>query len=120
MAAPKPPGWPSVVPRIFADDAAGLVAFVRKVFGAQGELIGEAHAEMRIGDAVVMVSGTEFRAAMPACLYVYVDSADAVHERALDAGATCVEEPRDLPYGDRRAMFEDDWGNVWQVAEYRR
>ena len=121
MDVRRPPGWPTVVPRIFCDDPGGLIAFLRDVFGATGDGEGsQAPAEMWIGDAVLLISGTEARSPMAACLYVYVDSADATYERATQLGALPIEAPRDLPYGDRRAMFEDCWGNTWQVAEYRR
>jgi uncharacterized glyoxalase superfamily protein PhnB len=63
-----------------------------------------------------MISGTEARAATPAFLYVYVDDADATYRRAVAAGARSLEEPVDMPYGDRRAMVEDGWGNTWQIA----
>jgi len=39
-----------------------------------------------------------------------------VYERALSAGAGSLEEPLDTPYGDRRAMVRDPFGNVWQIA----
>ncbi len=52
----------------------------------------------------------------PAFLYVYVDDADAAYRRALAAGAVALEEPFDTPYGDRRAMVRDPFGNVWQIA----
>jgi uncharacterized glyoxalase superfamily protein PhnB len=53
---------------------------------------------------------------MPAFLYVYVPDTDTTYQRALAAGALSLEEPRDLPYGDRRGMVKDRWGNVWQIA----
>ena len=65
-----------------------------------------------------MVSGTTERAPMAACLYVYVEDTDATYRRALAAGATSLETPRDLPYGDRRATVRDAWGNVWQIATH--
>jgi len=71
---------------------------------------------MRIGDSIVMVSGAGARETMPAFLYVYVDDADGTYQRALQAGATSLEEPRDVPYGDRRGMVRDQWGNTWQIA----
>jgi uncharacterized glyoxalase superfamily protein PhnB len=33
-------------------------------------------------------------------------------------GARSLEEPSDLPYGDRRGMVADRWGNVWQIATH--
>jgi uncharacterized glyoxalase superfamily protein PhnB len=41
------------------------------------------------------------------------------YRRALDAGAQSLEEPRDVPYGERRAMVKDPYGNIWQIATYR-
>ena len=42
--------------------------------------------------------------------------ADATHQRAVVAGARTLEAPFETPYGDRRYMVEDDWGNTWQIA----
>ena len=63
-----------------------------------------------------LISGEGPRDVMPAFLYVYVENADSTYQRALAAGAQSLEEPRDLPYGDRRGMVKDRWGNVWQIA----
>lgn len=71
---------------------------------------------MRIGDSLIMVSEESERAAFPAFLYVYVDDAEAAYARALGAGATSLEGLSDTPYGDRRAMVRDPWGNVFQIA----
>ncbi len=59
---------------------------------------------------------THERDARPAFLYVYVDDVDQTHLRALAAGAQTIEEPKDTPYGDRRAMVRDRDGNVFQIA----
>jgi PhnB protein len=67
-----------------------------------------------------MVSGAGPRDPMPAFLYLYVDDVDATYRRAMEAGAVSLEEPRDLPYGDRRGMVEDPGGNVWQIATPKR
>ena len=114
-----PDGWHSVTPRLVVDDAAGLVEFLRRAFGASGELRADRPAVLQIGDSVIMVSRTGPRAAMPAFLYLYVDDADVTYARALDAGAQSLEAPNDMPYGDRRAMVEDRWGNVWQIATFK-
>ena len=63
-----------------------------------------------------MVSPAGERDLFPAFLYVYVDDADAAYRRALDAGAHSLEEPVETPYGDRRAMVRDPFGNVFQIA----
>jgi uncharacterized glyoxalase superfamily protein PhnB len=65
-----------------------------------------------------MISDTSFREAMGAFLYVYVENTDETYRLALRAGARSLEEPADMPYGDRRCMFEDRWGNTWQVATH--
>ena len=67
---------------------------------------------------MLMVSGAEEREQTPAFLYVYVEDADSAYRRALEGGATSIEEPSDLPYGDRRAMVRYRWGNTWQIATH--
>jgi uncharacterized glyoxalase superfamily protein PhnB len=119
MTAPAPPGYHTITPRLFVADPGTFLAFLREVFGATWEAVDGGPAEVQIGDSLLIVSGTEYRESMPACLYVYVDDADATYSRAMVAGATSLEEPRDTPYGDRRAMVRDAWGNVWQVARRR-
>lgn len=109
-------GFPTVTPRITVEDPAGLVAFIKEVFGAEGELPNGRPAELVIGDSMVMVSGTIEREAMTAFLYVYVEDVDATHQRALAAGAAEIEAPAQMPYGDRRGMIRDRWGNTWQIA----
>ena len=116
MPARTPDGYHTITPRIFANDAPGLIAFLRHTFGATGELEGDRPAEVRIGDSLIIISGTEVRAAMPACLYAYVEDTDATYRRAIEAGADSLEDPRDTPYGDRRAMIKDAWDNIWQIA----
>lgn len=113
-----PEGWPALIPRIFVRDPEPLVAFVQHVFGATGSFQRERPTELRFGDSMLMVSGAIEREPMPAFLYVYVEDADATYRRALDAGATSLEAPQDLPYGDRRAMVRDAWNNVWQIATH--
>jgi PhnB protein len=98
------------------DDVAGLVTFIHQTFGATGAVEADRPSVVWIGDSPLMVSATGVRDAMPAFLYVYVADCDDVYARAVAAGATTVEEPVDTPYGDRRAMVEDRWLNVWQIA----
>jgi uncharacterized glyoxalase superfamily protein PhnB len=97
-------------------DVAAAAGFLREVFGATGEAREGVPAEIRIGDSLVMVSPAGARELFPAFLYVYVEDADATYRRAMAAGAACLEEPRDTPYGDRRAMVRDPSGNVFQIA----
>ena len=114
-----PIGFHSVTPRMVVSDVAAEVEFLRSVFDATGEVHTDRPAEIRIGDSLVMVTPAGERALFPAFLYVYVDDADAAYRRALDAGALSIEEPLDTPYGDRRAMVRDPFGNVFQVAHRR-
>ena len=122
----QPDGYHAVTPYLVVDGAARLIDFLAAVFNAEeverfaapGNRIG--HAEMRIGDSLVMLGDArgehEPRQAM---LYVYVADADACYRRAIAAGATSLKAPADMPYGDRRAMVEDAWGNTWQIATTR-
>ena len=111
-----PEGWDTVTPRIVVHDAKGLVEFLKDVFGASGEYLGSRPSEMWIGDSVIMISDSGLRHPAPGFLYVYVNDTDVTYQRALEAGASVLEEPFDTPYGDRRCMVEDKWGNNWQVA----
>ena len=116
MKVDRPQGYHSVTPRMVVSDAAGAVEFLRATFDAVGEVEVGRPAEVRIGDSLVMVTPADERELFPAFLYVYVEDADLVYRRALDAGAVSVEAPLDTPYGDRRAMVRDPFGNVFQIA----
>ena len=111
-----PKGWHSITPRIVVDDAEGLVEFLRQAFDATGDFLTERPSVIRIGDSNVMLSSTGTREAMPAFLYLYVENVDEAYQRAMAAGATSLEEPWDTPYGDRRGMVQDPFGNIWQIA----
>jgi PhnB protein len=112
----KPRDWTTITPRMVVSDARGLVNFLQNVFGATGNLQSDAPAIMQIGDSRIMISDTGSRDATRAFLYVYVEDTNETYRRALKAGASSLEEPIDLPYGDRRAMVQDPWGNTWQIA----
>src|SRR5262249_47733267 len=103
--------------RIVARDAPKLVAFLKSVFRATGEVHQDRPSEIEIGDSLIMISEADVRDVTTAFLYVYVDDVDATHARALKAGAEEIEEPADQPYGDRRSMAKDAWGNLWQIAK---
>jgi PhnB protein len=114
------PGYGTVSPRIVVEGMAGLVEFIRKVFGADGEPAPGLPAELRLGDSTIMVSEAGARACVSAFLYVYVGDVEGTYQRALELGARSLEAPADLPYGDRRCMIADAWGNTWQIARYLR
>jgi uncharacterized glyoxalase superfamily protein PhnB len=98
------------------ENVAAQVNFLRTVFGATGAVDPGRPAELLIGNSLVMVSPAVERDRFQAFLYVYVDDADAAYHRALDAGAVSLEEPLETPYGDRRAMVRDPFGNIFQIA----
>ncbi len=120
MAQSIPEGWHSITPRLVVHDPAGLVAFLKEAFGASGDYATEVPSVITIGDSIIMVSGAGPRAPRPAFLHLYVDDADATYRRALKAGAVSLEEPENMPYGDRRAMVKDPYGNDWQIATYKK
>jgi len=113
-----PHGWPTVIPRIVARDAQQLVEFIKHVFGATGDYRADRPAVLSIGDSMIMISDAGIRDATQAFLYLYVADTDETYRRAVEAGARSLEEPSNLPYGDRRGMVEDKWGNVWQIATH--
>ncbi|MGE5487964.1 MAG: VOC family protein [bacterium] len=115
---PIPEGYRSVTPHLTVKNAAGLIDFIRRVFGARetmrlagpdGSVV---HAEVKIGDSVVMIGEPfEPHGTMPGNLYVYVDDVDSTYQRALDEGAESMMAPADQFYGDRTAAVRDAWGN---------
>jgi uncharacterized glyoxalase superfamily protein PhnB len=74
------------------------------------------HAEMDVGDSVIMLSdATPQFGPMPATMVVYVDDCDRVYKQALAAGASSEREPADQFYGDRTAGVNDAFGNKWWI-----
>jgi len=96
------------------------VEFINRVFGADAQYADNMPTVVKIGDSNLMVSKAGIRDQATAFLYVYVPDVDETYKRAIDVGATSLEQPSDLPYGDRRAMVKDPWGNLWQIASHQR
>ena len=88
-----PDGYHSVTPYLIVKGAAQLIDFVKEAFGAQETFrmpsgAGIMHAEVRIGDSVVMMSDAMGEhGPMPTMLFLYVEDVDAVYKRSLQAGA---------------------------------
>jgi len=114
-----PPGWPPVIPRLSVEEPHKMVQFLKEVFGARGEYTENQPSELRIGDSLIMVGGTLERMPTMSFLYVYVEDVDQTYDKALSRGANSIEEPEEMPYGDRRAMIRDSRGNYWQIAAHR-
>jgi PhnB protein len=76
------------------------------------------HAELRVDDSVIMLSeATEKYPPVPSVMHVYVPDADATYRKAMAAGCTSIEPPRQQPGDpDRRATFIDFAGNMWSVG----
>jgi PhnB protein len=78
-----------------------------------------AHAEMRVGDSVLMlVDPPSPDAVTKSMLQVYVPDSDATYARAMAAGATSLREPQNGCYGDRISGVQDALGNQWCLATH--
>ncbi len=114
----EPQDWSTITPRLFVDDPQRLVDFLVDVFHAQGNCsTDEKPTILRIGDSNLMIGSTKWRPATSSLLMVEVDDVDATYARALTAGATSIEEPADMPWGQRRAMVADSLGTDWQITK---
>lgn len=125
-----PDGFHTVTPYLLVEDALGLIEFLEKAFDARviekhldeegddgGGLV---HASLQIGDSRIMMG--EARPpewpAMPTMLHLYVEDADTLYRRALEAGARSVREPEDQFYGDRSGGVLDPAGNQWWISTH--
>ena len=116
----------TVTPYVIVSDVHRQVDFIKQVFGAEGKIYGLGsqggyHSEYRIGDSLLMIGGggegSKWKGTpVPVSLHVYVQDVDGVYQQALQAGATSLMPPTDMPYGERGAALEDPGGNHWYVA----
>lgn len=133
MPKNPPENTPRVTPYLYYQDVAAALRFLADAFGFHEKLRmpgpdGKiAHAEMTLGDGLVMMGcpGAEYRnpkrlGQTTQSLYVYVDDVDAHCARAKKAGAKIVDEPADQFYGDRRYGAEDPEGHHWYFATHVR
>ena len=119
----KPDGYTSVAPYLLVAGAEATIHFLMHVFGAQelrryaGEGGRIMHAEVLIDDTVVMLAdGTDGWPPMPSYVHVYVADVDQTYRRALEAGATSVQEPAQKEDEDRRGGVKDAGGTTWWIA----
>ncbi len=121
---PIPDGYHAITPYLVVEGAAKVIEFASKAFGAQeifrfpgpNGTIG--HAEMKIGDSVIMIADAGRYPPRPANLVLYVPNVDEVYRKAIAAGATSEREPADQFYGDRSAGVIDTGGNHWWMATH--
>jgi uncharacterized glyoxalase superfamily protein PhnB len=132
MAAP----FRSVTPHIVVRDAPTAIDFYKRAFGAverfrmpspDGKHV--MHAEIMIGDTVVMMAeespGNPCKSPLslggtPVSLHLYVPNADAVFSQAVAAGATGTMPPQDMFWGDRFGQVTDPFGHKWSIATHMR
>jgi PhnB protein len=133
---PIPERLHTVTPRLVVRRGADAIAFYTKAFGAEelgerftgpdGELI---HAELRIGDSVVMISeeGEDGAPAkspeslggiVSAIMAVYSEDVDAAWRRAVDAGAEIIYPLEDQFYGERSGRLRDPFGQQWMLSQH--
>lgn len=117
-------GYSTITPYLTVKRAEELVEFVKHAFGGIEVFrttgsAGGLHAEVTIGESKLMIGGYESVEEIPTALHLYVRDADVVYQRALEAGATSLEEPVDQSYGDREAGVKDPTGNVWWIATHK-
>jgi PhnB protein len=125
MVKPVPDGYHTVTPYLVVEDAGVLIDFLSRAFGARTRYSHKgpdgkvAHAEMQIGDSIIMM-GTARGDSKPLtmALYLYVPNCDELYRQAIAAGATSIREPQDQFYGDRHGGIKDPSGNSWWVATH--
>jgi PhnB protein len=122
---PIPKGYHAVSPSLTQDDAGQTIEFCKKAFGAKvlmrmqgpgGKIM---HAEVLIGDSIVMLNDVMQEPAQPANLFLYVQDVDKTVARASKAGATVLMAPQDMFWGDRFGRIQDPSGNRWGIATHR-
>jgi len=131
---PIPQGYHSVTPYLSVNDAARALDFYKRAFGAQeimrmdapGGKIG--HAEIRIGDSVVMLAdempgsgctAPQSLGGTTAGLFIYVENVDAAFKQAVSAGAQVEMPLADMFWGDRYGKLKDPFGHSWSMATHK-
>lgn len=126
-----PEGYHSVTPYLVVADAARAIDFYKQVFGASelvrmgapGGKVG--HAELKIGDSMVMLSdemgenrSPQTLGGSPVSIFLYVDDVDSVFNQAIKAGAKSDASPADMFWGDRYGKLTDPFGHMWAIATH--
>ena len=130
---PIPEGYHSVSPALAVDGAAEAIEFYKRAFGAKERFVMPgpegtiAHAELEIGDSVVMLSDPFPHSTVrppkelggtSVGVFVYVEDVDAVFEQAVKEGATVTMALEDMFWGDRFGSVTDPYGHSWSLATH--
>ena len=130
---PVPEGYNTVTPYLAVPNATEAIDFYTRALGAKervrmagpGDSI--MHAELEIGDSLIMLSDPFPQASTKTpqelggtsvSIFVYVDDIDALYKQAVDAGATSLMEPDDMFWGDRFGSVQDPFGHSWTIATH--
>ena len=128
-----PEGYRTITPYLAVDDAAQAIEYYKKAFGARERVRMDApdgkiaHAELEIGDSLVMLSDPFPQASTrppkelggtSASVFMYVEDVDAVVQQAVDAGAKITMEVADQFWGDRFGSVTDPFGQLWSIATH--
>jgi uncharacterized glyoxalase superfamily protein PhnB len=121
---PVPKGYGSVQVSLNLSDAKGAMEFVKKAFGGKvrrvmpgpdGKVM---HAEVKLGDTLLLFTDAVQEAARPANLFMYVPSVDKTFAKAVKAGGKVIMPVADMFWGDRWGRVEDPFGNRWSIATH--
>ena len=121
---PIPKGYHTLTPSLTQLNAAQTIDFCKKAFGAKvrmsmnlptGAIM---HAEIEIGDSVLMLTDAVHNPAQPAGLFLYVENVDKTFAKAVKAGAEVVMPVQDMFWGDRFGTVRDPQGNTWGIATH--
>jgi PhnB protein len=131
MAKPIPEGYHALTPTLAVDNAKQAIEFYKRAFGAKerGRMPGPgdtvAHAELEIGDSVLMLSDPMPQSTLKppkelsgtsVGIFLYVEDVDEVVQQAIDAGARVTMPVEDQFWGDRFGKVADPFGHEWQIA----
>jgi PhnB protein len=129
---PIPEGFSTATPNLIVDGGADAIDFYERAFGARVQTRLEAggiivHAALRIGDSLVTLCDAmpshgfvapDREAPVSAWITLYVEDADALHARAVEAGATVINPMEDHSHGDRAGSVRDPFGHRWAIATH--
>ena len=134
-AKPIPEGYHTLTPSLTVRDAARAIEFYKRAFGAveKGVMKGPdgkvMHAELRIGDSLVMLADEfpQFGSLSPLSiggtgtgLHIYVEDVDSAFDRAIGAGAVVEMPVAEMFWGDRFGKLVDPFGHKWSMATHTR